>query len=152
EHGGPQAIERLENGASRGGRRAADRRRGGGGEFGKRGDGAVRRAEHAGGALEGRDEGAQPRRPDPRDLGEREVGGYLVATPIWSVCHSVSNSSGTPAPVTAEIPTTGAPCDVRISGRGAWDVGSRSIFVSTTTLGFAASSGEYSAASRRSSS
>ena len=74
EHRGTEAIERFEDGAARGGRRAADRRRGGAGESGQGGDGAVRRVQRAGGALEGGDERAQSRRPDPRHLGERQVG------------------------------------------------------------------------------
>src|SRR5439155_18151133 len=58
------------------------------------------------------------RSPYPRIRGEpaEGVGTGLVATPIRSDCHRVSSSSGTPAPVTAEIATTGAPAWVRIAG------------------------------------
>src|SRR5882672_7139754 len=128
-------------------RGGADRRGGGAAEAGQRGDRAVRGARPRRGTLERGDQRAQPRGPDPRDLRERQVRGYLVATPARSACHSVSSSSGTPAPVTAEIATTGAPPCVQIVGRG--DAGAeRSTLVSTTMWGFAASSGEYDAASR----
>src|SRR5712692_2200583 len=121
-------------------RGGADSRGGGAAEAGQR-------AQRRRGTLERGDQRAQPRGPDPRDLRERQVRGYLVATPARSACHSVSSSSGTPAPVTAEIATTGAPLCVRIVGRR--DAGAeRSTLVSTTMCGFAASSGEYVATSR----
>src|SRR5439155_25336466 len=127
-------------------------RGGGGGEGGEGGGGAGWGGPRGRRGLGRRQGGTQPRGPDPRDLRQRQVRSYLVPTPIRSDCHRVSSSSGTPAPVTAEIATTGAPAWVRIAGSPKGVPGSRSSFVSTTMCGFDASSGEYDAASRNNSS
>src|SRR5947208_4312905 len=145
---GAEAIQLVESLMARLGGAGADRRGGGAAEAGERGDGAVWRAQRGRRALERRHEGTQPRGPDPRDLRQRQVRSYLVPTPIRSDCHRVSSSSGTPAPVTAEIATTGAPAWVRIAGSPKGVPGSRSSFVSTTMCGLDESSGEYYAAYR----
>src|SRR5207244_6453147 len=115
---------------------------GGAAEAGECGDSAVRRVERRWRALERGDERGEPRGTDPGQLRQRQVGGYLVATPARSDCHRVSSRSGTPALVTAEIATTGAPVAVRMVGSAECGVWSRSTFVRITTCGFAASSGE----------
>src|SRR5436309_6752052 len=142
QHGGTEAIQLVEDlmarlrraGADGGGGRAAESR--------ECREGAVRSAQGRRRGLEGGDEGAQPRGPDPRDLRERQIRGYLVATPARSACHSVSMSSGSPSRVTDETATTGAPPVVRIAGSSERGAGSRSSLVSTTICGFDASSGE----------
>src|SRR5207247_9838470 len=106
------------------------------------GAGAVGGGRGRGRGLGGGDGGAPRRGPDPRALRERQIRGYLVATPARSACHSVSMSSGSPSRVTDETATTGAPPVVRIAGSSERGAGSRSSLVSTTICGFDASSGE----------
>src|SRR2546422_1293144 len=152
QHRRAQPVERVQDLEPDARRAPADRRRGRAGEARQRGDGAVRGVERRLCALERGDERGEPRGPDPRQLRQGQIGGYFVATPARSDCHRVSKSGGTPSPVTAAMPTTGAPASVRMVGSAECGARSRSSLVSTTTWGLAPRSGEYAAASRRSSS
>src|SRR2546425_4438524 len=94
QHGGTEAIQLVEDLLARLRRAGADGGGGGAAESRECREGAVRSAHGRRRGLEGGDEGAQPRGPDPRDLRERQIRGYLVATPARSACHNVSSSSG----------------------------------------------------------
>src|SRR5213593_287192 len=149
--GSAEPVQLIQNLPPRRQRAGAHRAGPGTTEAGKRRDGAVRCSERRAPALKRRNECAQPRGPDPRELRQREIRGYLVAAVACRDCHRVSSRAGTPSPLTADIRTTGAPAAVRISG--CWVSGARrSALVTTTTCGFVASSAEYAAASRRNSS
>src|SRR6266566_3055715 len=125
-------------------------------EPGDQGDPAVRRVERGARAAECPDQVAQALRSDARNERQRQCG-Y-----DFSVFHRTSKSSGMPWRATAEIVTTGAPASVRMGtdrfvgwltpGCQPGVNTPRSDFVRTTTCGLAASSFEYEAASRRSSS
>src|SRR5207237_2949693 len=151
QHHRAEPIELIQDFVAGARRDGADRARRGAAEPGERSDGAGGSVQGGAGALEGGHERGETRGADPGHLRERQIRRYFVATAAGSACHSVSNSCGIPCPLTADTATTRAPARVRIVGMGdaGWE---RSSLVSTTTCGFAASSGEYDAASRNSSS